>query len=174
MLEIARRLTSGPAPRSTIVLAAMTGEGVGRIGTRWYIANPAKPLESTIANLNLEMLARPDTSAGGPGRAWLTGSGRSTMFDLMESAGVPVVADPRPAQNFFERSDNIAFARLGIVAHTLSSYGMHSDYHRPSDELETVDAAHFAAVIEAATMATRALADGEVPAWKPGGRPAAR
>ena len=44
-------------------------------------------------------------------------------------AGVPVVAHPRPDQHFFERSDNIAFARRGIPAHTLSSYNMHHDYH---------------------------------------------
>lgn len=174
MLEIARRLASGPAPRRTVVFAAMTGEEVGLIGTRWYINNPPFPLERTVANLNLEMLARPDSVAGGPGRAWLTGYERSTMADIFQAAGVPVIADPRPEQNFFERSDNIAFARLGIVAHTLSSFGLHRDYHQPSDELATVDPAHFAAVVAAAVQATRALADGETPVWKPGGRPAPR
>src|SRR5690606_9225911 len=174
MLEIARRLTNGDAPRRTIVFAAMTGEETGRIGTRWYIANPCRSLESIVANLNLEMLARPDTAAGGSGNVWLTGNERSTMGDILDAAGVPVIADPRPAQNFFERSDNIAFARLGIVAHTLSSFGLHGDYHQPGDELETVDPAHFAAAIDAVTRATLALANGARPEWKPGGRPQPR
>jgi hypothetical protein len=174
MLEVARRLASGPAPRRTVIFAAMTGEEVGLIGTRWYIENPTRPLESIVANLNLEMLARPDTAAGGPGRAWLTGYERSTMAEILEAADVPLVPDPRPEQNFFERSDNIAFARLGIVAHTISSFGLHGDYHRPSDELDKVDPVHLAAVIEAVTQATRALADGPRPEWKPGGRPEPR
>ena len=96
------------------------------------------------------------------------------MAEILEDADVPLVPDPRPEQNFFERSDNIAFARLGIVAHTISSFGLHGDYPRPSDELDKVDPVHFAAVIEAVTQATRALADGPRPEWKPGGRPEPR
>ena len=31
------------------------------------------------------------------------------------------------------RSDNYGLARQGIIAHTVSSFGLHPDYHRPSD-----------------------------------------
>jgi len=172
VLGIARALAAGPAPRRTTIFAAMTGEEMGLLGTRWYIAHPVRPLAQTVGNLEIEMIGRPDSLAGGPGKAWLTGYERSTMGDSLRAEGIPIVPDPRPEQHFFERSDNIAFARLGIPAHTLSSFNLHDDYHRPSDEVAKVDFAHMTAVIAAATDAVRILANGPRPEWHEGGQPA--
>lgn len=173
VLGIARILAAGAPPRRTIIFAAMTGEEMGLLGTRWYIAHPARPLDQTVGNLEIEMIGRPDSLAGGAGRAWLTGYHRSTMGDSLAAEGIKIVADPRPDQNFFERSDNIAFARMGIPAHTLSSFNLHDDYHRPSDEVGKVDFAHMTAVIHSAADAVRILANGPKPAWHEGGRPTA-
>jgi Zn-dependent M28 family amino/carboxypeptidase len=170
-LGIAGALMEGPAPKRTILFAAFTGEEMGLLGTRWYIARPTYPIERTVANLQIEMIGRPDSLAGGSGRAWLTGYERSTMGDILRAAGSPIVPDPRPSQNFFMRSDNIAFARLGIPAHTLSSFNLHQDYHRPSDEAGAADIPHMTAVIRAAAAMVRQLADGPRPEWHPGGRP---
>jgi hypothetical protein len=123
------------------------------------------------ANLEIEMIGRPDSLAGGPGRAWLTGFERSTMGAMFAKAGLAVVADKRPDQQFFQRSDNIAFARMGIPAHTLSSFNMHTDYHQVTDEVSAVDFAHMAGVINTAVKAVRLLANGPAPAWNPGGKP---
>ncbi len=172
VLATARQL-AGSAPRRSIVFLLTTGEEVGLLGTRRYLEAPVVPLDRTVAELEVEMIGRPDSLAGGPGHAWLTGYERSTMGDMLKAAGSPVVPDPRPAQQFFVRSDNIAFARRGIPAHTLSSFNLHADYHRPSDEAERVDITHMTAVITAAAAAVRELANGPVPVWKPGGRPAA-
>jgi len=171
VLEVARRLRHGPPVRRTVVFAAFIGEEVGGVGSRWYLQHPVRALEATVANLNIEMIGRPDSLAGGPGRAWLTGYERSTMGDGLEAAGVPIVPDPRPAQNFFRRSDNYPLAVRGIVAHTLSTFNLHTDYHRPSDEAGRLDYGHMARVIEAAVLAVRVLSDGPRPEWKPGGRP---
>jgi Zn-dependent M28 family amino/carboxypeptidase len=171
VLEIARALRAGPAPRRTVIFVAFTGEEVGGIGSRWYLAHPTIPLARTVAQFQIEMIARPDSLAGGPGRAWLTGFERSTMGEMLRAAAVPIVADPRPDMQFFRRSDNIAFAYVGIPAHTLSTFNMHTDYHRPSDDLSHVDFDHMTRVIDAAIRATRILADGPAPQWNPGGRP---
>lgn len=170
VLEIARGLAR-ERPRRTLVFLLSTGEEVGLLGTRRYLEAPAVPLARTVAEFEIEMIGRPDSLAGGVGRAWLTGYDRSTMGDMLKASGSPIVPDPRPAETFFERSDNIAFARRGIPAHTLSSYNMHSDYHSPSDDVGRVDFAHMTAVIQAAVSAVRALADGPAPVWKPGGQP---
>jgi peptidase M28-like protein len=171
VLEIARELARQKRPRRTVLFASMTGEELGLLGTRWFMDHPPRPLERLTANLAIEMIGRPDSLAGGPGRAWLTGSERSTMGEMFAAADIPIVPDPYPAQEFFQRSDNYAFAERGIVAHTLASYNLHTDYHRPSDEAARTDAAHMAAVIQAATRAVRLLADGPRPEWTPGGRP---
>ena len=173
VLEIARALKAGPAPKRTVIFIAFTGEEMGLLGTRYYIENPVIPMDRTVAELQIEMIGRPDELAGGPGKAWLTGYERSTMGDMLKDNGIPIVPDPRPDQNFFMRSDNIAFARIGIPAHTLSSFNLHRDYHRPSDEVDEVDFEHMTAVIQATVDAVRHLADGAKPRWHPGGRPGA-
>ena len=171
VLEIARELSAQKRPRRSILFAVWTGEELGLLGARWFIEHPTRPLERMAANLEIEMIGRPDSLAGGSGRAWLTGWARSTMGEMLAAAGIPIVGDPRPAEQFFERSDNFAFAERGIVAQTLSSYNLHTDYHRPSDEAARTDPAHIAAVIQAAARAVRLLADGPRLEWKPGGRP---
>jgi len=169
LIEIARALASVP-PRRTVVFAAMAGEELGLLGTRWYVDHPAVPLAATVASLNLEMIGRPDTAIG-PGRAWLTGYERTSMGPEFTAAGLAVDPDPRPGQSFYERSDNIAFARIGIPAHTLSSFGLHSDYHSPDDEVERIDFDHLESVIAVAAEAVRLLADGPAPEWNPNGQP---
>ena len=93
------------------------------------------------------------------------------MGDSLAAHGIPLVADPRLAEEFFQRSDNFAMAQRGIVAHTISSFNLHTDYHQPSDDITRVDPVHLARVIEATARAARLLADGPKPVWKPGGRP---
>ncbi|MFV2008124.1 MAG: M20/M25/M40 family metallo-hydrolase, partial [Longimicrobiales bacterium] len=172
VLEAARSLAAGPPPRRTVVFALFTGEELGLLGTRWYLDNPVVPLDQTVAELQVEMIGRPDSLAGGPGKLWLTGYERSTIGESLAAEGVSVVVDPRPDQDFFRRSDNFVFAVRGIPAHTLSSYGMHEDYHRPSDEVEMVDFDHMVAAVEAIVRSVRILADAdEAPRWKQGGRP---
>jgi hypothetical protein len=173
VLGAAAALTSGPPPRRTVIFLLTTGEEQGLLGTKWYIDHPVVPLDQTVADLQVEMIGRPDSLAGGPGQLWLTGYERSTMGPGFAAAGIPVVADPRPQFMFFERSDNIAFAMRGIPAHTLSSFNLHRDYHQPSDEVELVDLGHLERAVEAVARAVRVLADGEAPNWNPGGRPQA-
>lgn len=170
VLEIARALVEGPAPRRSVIVLLSTAEEQGLLGTWWYIRNPLVPLEQTVADFQIEMIGRPDSLAGGHGRGWLTGYERTTMGDQLAAAGSPIVPDPRPEMRFFFRSDNLPFAVQGIPAHTLSSYNMHEDYHQPSDEIEHVDFTHMSALVDAAVEAVRFLADGPTPSWKEGGR----
>ncbi len=172
VLQVARLLVkSAVRPRRTIIFAAMTGEEVGLLGTRWFIDHPVRPLSQMVANLEVEMIGRPDSLAGGAGKAWLTGYERSTLGDQLRDGGIPIVPDRRPSQRFFERSDNIAFARMGIPAHTLSSFNLHADYHTVRDEAQYADPAHMARVIEAAAQAMIILANGPKPTWHPNGQP---
>jgi hypothetical protein len=171
MLETARQLREGGAPKRSVIFVAFTGEENGMTGTRWYIQHPVRPLERTVADLQVEMIGRPDSILGGPGKGWLTGYERSTMGKMLADAGIPIVADARPELSFFTRSDNFPFARAGVPAHTVSSYGMHTDYHTPADETDKMVFSHVAAMINAVARAVRVVADGAKVEWLPGGRP---
>lgn len=171
VLEVARHLLQGARPKRTVLFANMTGEESGLLGTNYFLRMPSVPLERIVAGLEVEMIGRPDSLAGGPGKAWLTGYERSTMGDMLKQYGIAIVPDPRPDQNFFRRSDNYGFAVRGIVAHTLSTFNLHTDYHHASDDVDKVDFAHMTAVTRAAAEAVRHLADGPKPEWHPGGKP---
>ena len=171
VIEIARAIKTGEPPKRTLIFAATTGEEVGLVGTNFYIAHPVRPLAQMAANLEIEMIDRPDSLAGGPGKAWLTGYERSTMGDTLAARGVAIVQDPRPDQRFFQRSDNIAFARMGIPAHTLSTFDLHADYHRANDESRLANFDHMAGVINAGVTAVRLLSNGFKPVWYSGCKP---
>lgn len=171
MIESARIIAGGPRPKRTIVFAGFTGEEVGLFGVNWYADHPNVPLDRIVADVQVEMIGRPDSTAGGPGHAWLTGFERSTMGSTLVAAGLPVQPDRRTEFRFFERSDNIVFARRGIVAHTLSSYNMHEDYHTVNDEIERIDFAHMTQMIDLIASAVRTIANGPRLEWNPGGRP---
>ena len=75
-------------------------------------------------------------------------------------------------QSFFTRSDNIQFARRGVIAHTVSSFGLHTDYHRVSDETKMVDYAHMTDAIRSMLDPIGWLANSSfTPEWLPGQRP---
>jgi hypothetical protein len=171
VLEIARILKKLPQTSRTVVFVATTGEEAGLVGTRWYLENPVRPLSAMSSNMEIEMIGRPDTIAVGRGRAWLTGYERSTMGETFQHNGLPILADMRPSQSFFTRSDNIAFAQMGIPAHTLSSFNLHTGYHRPSDEAAKTDSVHMASVINVGARAVWVLTEGPQPQWNNGMRP---
>jgi aminopeptidase-like protein len=82
------------------------------------------------------------------------------------------VADPHPNQHFFERSDNYVFATQGVVAQTVSSYGLHADYHEPSDDVAHIDFQHMDEAIDSMLKPVLWLVNSDfVPKWKEGGKP---
>ena len=83
VLEIARSIATGPPPERTVVFLLTTAEESGLLGTRHYLNHPVVPLDRTVADLQVEMVGRPDSEAGGAGRAWLTGYERSTMGERL-------------------------------------------------------------------------------------------
>ena len=117
------------------------------------------------------MIGRPDAAVA-PHTLWLTGYERSNLGAELAAHGARLVADPHPEQNFFRRSDNYVLARKGIIAHTVSSYGLHSDYHQPSDDLAHVDFAHMTEAIESMVEPVRWLVNSDFkPQWNKNGKP---
>ncbi|HEX7331624.1 MAG TPA: M20/M25/M40 family metallo-hydrolase [Pyrinomonadaceae bacterium] len=171
VMELARVLASGKRPRRTIYFICFGSEERGGHGARYFIANSPVPLTQIVADLNLEMLGRPDPKLPA-GTLWLTGFERSTLGPELARRGANIVADPRPEQNFFQRSDNYTLALRGVVAHTVSSFGMHTDYHRPSDDVSKIDFPFMTRSLNSLVGPVRWLANSRFrPTWLPGQAP---
>jgi aminopeptidase YwaD len=173
VLALAEALAKGNLLKRTVVFAWFGSEEAGGYGARYFVEKPVVPLDRIVANLEFEMIGRPDASIA-PHTLWLTGWERTTLGPKLAAQGARLVGDPHPAEQFFTRSDNFTLARRGVIAQTVSSYGLHSDYHQPSDKLSRIDFAHMTESIQSMLAPIRWLADsGFKPDWTPGGRPSA-
>lgn len=171
VLELARILASGKRPKRTVYFAFFGSEEAGGFGSRYFVDNLTFPKEKLVANLQFEMLGRPDAKVGAD-ELWLTGYDRSNLGAELARRGAKLVNDPHPDQNFFQRSDNYTLARQGIIAHTVSSFGLHTDYHHASDEIETIDFGHLTRSINSMIKPVRWLASSNFkPVWYEGKKP---
>lgn len=171
VLELARVLGSGVKPKRTVYFVCFGSEEAGGFGSRYFADNLPFAKEKFVANLQFEMIGRPDAKVKAD-ELWLTGYERSNLGPELAKRGAKLVQDPHPTENFFMRSDNIQFARAGIIAHTVSSFGLHTDYHRVSDELKTIDFTHMTRSISSMVEPVRWLVNSDFkPVWNEGMKP---
>lgn len=151
----------------TIVFAAFTAEEVGGYGSQYFSRqfDPAK----VIAMFNIEMIGT--ESKWGKNSAYITGYEKTDMGQILqknlEGTGFTFYPDPYPEQNLFYRSDNATLARLGVPAHTISTSKMDSEpnYHKLSDQIETLDMENMAMIIKSIALSARGIIAGkETPA----------
>lgn len=171
VLELARALGGGPKPKRTVYFVFFGSEERGGFGAKHFVENPPVPLTQMVANLEFEMIGRPDAAVAAK-TLWLTGYERSDLGAELAKHGARLVADPHPDQNFFQRSDNYALARKGVVAHTVSSFGLHGQYHRPDDDVAHLDIDHMAEAITSFIAPVTWLVNSDFkPQWAPGKKP---
>lgn len=186
VVEMARQLKAAPTPKRSIVFAHMAAEEMGLLGAYAYVADPVYPLETTVADINIDMLPLSGPTKDVP----IFGKGQNSLEDdlqaLAEKEGRYVSDDGQPEQNFYYRSDHFPFARAGVpalmpwhgvdwveggreagLAAWKAKFG--ADYHRPSDEWSADW--DLGSAVENLTLLYRLgleLANGdEWPTWKP-------
>src|SRR5277367_6109202 len=171
VLELARVLGHGAKPRRTVIFALFGSEESGGLGSTYFREHPPLPLADIAANLEFEMIGRADPKVADD-TLWLTGWERSNLGPQLAAHGAKLVGDPHPDQNFFRRSDNYVLAQKGVVAQTASSYGLHKDYHQPSDDLAHLDFKHMDAAIGSMIGPVQWLVNSDfTPTWNKGGQP---
>jgi len=171
VLGLAEALAAGERLRRTVYVAFFDGEELGGYGATDLADRPPVPLDRVAVLLCFEMLGRPNLRLA-PGTLWLTGYDRTTLGPELARWGASIVGDPYPELRFFERSDNFIFARRGVVSQTISSFNLHDDYHRPTDENSKIDFGHLVSAIRMLLPSIRRLATGDFePAWLPGRMP---
>jgi aminopeptidase YwaD len=171
VLELARVLGSGDKPKRTVIFALFGSEELGGFGATYFHQHSPVPLADIAANLEFEMIGRGDAAVKSD-TLWLTGWERSNLGPTLAEHGARLVADPHPKENFFARSDNYVLAKQGVVAQTISSFGLHADYHQPSDDVAHIDFKHMDAAIGSLLKPVEWLVNSDFkPEWKPGGKP---
>ncbi|WP_263357150.1 M28 family peptidase [Acidicapsa ligni] len=171
VLELARALSHGPRPKRSILFVLFGSEELGGYGNQYFLEHSPVPLTQIVTNLEFEMIGRPDPALHTK-TLWLTGYERSNLGPMLAQHGAAISADPHPKEQFFQRSDNFALAKKGIVAQTVSSYGLHTDYHQPSDEISRIDFDFLTHSIGSMINPVLWLANADWhPEWNAGGKP---
>lgn len=146
----------------TIVFAAFTAEEIGGFGSQ-YFSKQFNP-DQVVAMFNIEMIGT--ESKWGEASAYITGYEKSNMGQILqknlEGTNFTFHPDPYPQQNLFYRSDNATLARLGVPAHTISTSKMDNEpnYHKPSDEVQTLDMNNMAEIIKAIAISSKSIVSG--------------
>ena len=111
LLETARLLAESKAPRRSILFTVVTGEEKGLLGASYFVNNPTVPLNSMVANVNLDMPVLLYDFAD----VIAFGANHSSMGDLVKQAagelGIGLSPDPMPEQAIFTRSDHYNFVK---------------------------------------------------------------
>jgi hypothetical protein len=172
VIELASALAALPErPRRSVLFMTFFGEERGLLGSRHYSRNPVFPIEQTVAHLNLEQIGRTDSSEGPQiGRASLTGFDYSDVGTTLRTAGeltgIEIYKHERNSDTYFARSDNRAFADLGVPAHTLSVAFLYPDYHSVGDHWEKIDYGNMARVTRAVGLGLLMIAnEAREPRW---------
>ncbi len=153
LLELARTMAAEPPRPRTVLFAFTTGEEAGRLGSQHLLSDMAED-ERPVACVNLDTVGR---LADGALYVLNADSAREWRFIFMgvgHTTGAPVeiVAEP------LDSSDQMSCIELGIPAVQLFT-GPTTDYHRPSDTADTIDAEGMVVVAEAAHEAVAFLAE---------------
>src|SRR5581483_8258860 len=93
VLELAEALSKGSPPKRTIVFALFGSEEIGGFGARYFQEHPPVPVESFVANLEFEMIARPDAAVAAH-TLWLTGYERSDLGAQLAAHGSSPILIP--------------------------------------------------------------------------------
>jgi hypothetical protein len=150
MLEAARALKAGPAPKRGTLFIATTAEEKGLLGAEWFATHPVAAAGTMVANINIDMpvLLAPSKDVVP------VGVEHSSLKQVLDAAakeiGVAQSPDPFPEEVVFVRSDQYAFIRTGVPAVYLMGGMVSADgerdpkralqnflrkhYHQPSDE----------------------------------------
>ncbi len=163
VLEIAEAMMAMPVkPKRSTIFIWHTGEERGLDGSAHFVRNPTVPLDSIVAQLNIDMIGRgraEDLPGGGDDYVGVIGS----FFDSKDLGETVKAVNQKRAKpltfdykfddpiawagynNIYARSDHYNYARAGVPIAFFFT-GLHGDYHQRSDEPEFIDYPHYAKI----------------------------
>lgn len=146
VLELADGLGRGRGQfKHSVVFVSFAAEETGLLGSNYYTAHPAAacPLDQTLAMVNMDMVGRVAKN-----RLYVGGTGTSPGFKkLVEDANHDVGFELSYSASGYGASDHMSFTVRGVPVLFFFS-GLHSDYHKPSDTSDKINAEGGVKVVE--------------------------
>ena len=135
VLEIAQKLAAErDRLKRTVVFAFFSGEELGTLGSLHYVNNPPYPLDQTAAMINMDMVGRMEGNS-----LTIGGSGTSPVWEpLLNRLNADSALDLSLNPDGFGPSDHASFYGRQIPVLFFFT-GTHQDYHRPSDDWNTLN-----------------------------------
>jgi len=155
----AQAAASGDLPARSVIFAIWDAEERGLLGAWYYTQRPLFPLQSTVANLNMDMIGRHEevpTDGGGRFRGLdvQSAESNSNATNILGYSYTPelvqIVQDANrfdltlrlrydnSASNLLRRSDHWPFLQSGVPAVWFHN-GLHPDYHTPNDTPDRIE-----------------------------------
>ncbi len=133
MLEVAKHFTEeGKGPKRSILFVSFDGEERGLLGSKHYVNNPARPLNQTVAMINLDHV--------GVGNGTLTvGVTHSDKLIAQEAANLVGLREKIKVYGYFPGGDHVPFHKRDVPTITIVSAGVHPHFHQPSDTSKEID-----------------------------------
>ena len=144
VLELARLFAplKGQLPRG-ILFMSFAGEELGLLGSAHWVMQPTRPLDKATAMINMDMIGRIKDK-----KAYIGGVGTGSTFQSI------LTADAKDSPFHFDysaggyaASDHTSFVARKIPVLFFFS-GLHSDYHKPSDTWDKINAPDAARLLD--------------------------
>jgi len=144
VLELARVFAplNGQLQRG-ILFASFAGEELGLLGSAHWVQQPTLPLDKAVAMLNMDMIGRIKDD-----KVYIGGVGTgSTLKADVEKAEANSNFKVEYSPGGYSASDHTSFVTKHIPVLFFFS-GLHSDYHKPSDTWEKINAQSAAQLVD--------------------------
>ncbi len=177
VIELARAFASSPMrPKRTLLFIVFGSEEEGLLGSYYYTEHPLRPLPTTRAVLNLDMIGRDEAQT--PETQGLIDLPRDTSDEINlvgsfyspdlrsriieENRRVGLVLstkfDQDNALNVLFRCDHFPFLLQNVPAVWFFG-GFHPGYHEPSDTVEKINFSKVEKVLRLTYLTARSIAD---------------
>jgi Zn-dependent M28 family amino/carboxypeptidase len=135
LIELASILKKSKLKSSNFLFIAFSGEELGLFGSKYFVEHPTVDLKSINYMINMDMIGRMNDSSrtvtiGGIGTSPVWGS----LIHSDSKAGFNIKLDSSGTGP----SDHSSFYRKDIPVLFFFT-GYHSDYHKPSDDAQTIN-----------------------------------
>jgi hypothetical protein len=159
VLELARMFAplKGQLDRG-ILFMSFSGEELGLLGSAEWVRNPTMPLDKCAAMINMDMIGRIRDN-----KIYIGGVGTGSTFkSILEQAQKKSDFKIEYSAAGYAASDHTSFVAKKIPVLFFFS-GLHSDYHKPSDTWDKINAPSAAHLLDMVADVTLQLASAPQP-----------